>query len=319
MKVDVLSVGPILGEIIYTTKTLDPSILPQRLRSMMQARGTTKAQDVVVGCGGGGHVAALALAQLGLSIAAAAQVGQDSIGCEAVRRLKAANVHVALVKQTPNIATSVSTIVRSSQDDSFEINYAGPGRYDKKAIAELGSVKASWLYVSGPFTDLSELKNVLSWAKKAGVQSMVRLTQTDIVQARRVVKILGGATICVFELEDAELLTHQPDVESALLALRESGLKTVILQDDTSALSAIHDGFVYQVKGTRRPPLVNLAGVADVVGPAVLAYLIRQGDFGAALDFGLTAARSVGGYIGSEAGLLNSLAHRTGKVDKKFL
>ena len=319
MKVDVLCIGPITGETIYTTKTLDPNILPKRIRAMMQSHVSTRAQDVVFGCGGAGYIAALGLTRLGIKTALAARVGQDSIGCEAVRKLESEGVRTSLVIQTPQAATTMMTLLRSPQDDSFEISYVAPGGYDKKCISNFSKITADWVYVSGPFTDLGELKNILSWCKKSGAQSMVRLTQSDIVQARRAIKILSKATICVFELEDAELLTHQLDIESALLALRESGLKTVILQDGTAALGAIHDGFVYQAKGGRKPTVINTTGVPEVVGPAMLAHLTRNSDFGAALDFGLTVARSVGGYIGSESGLLNSLAHRTGKVYKKFI
>ncbi len=319
MKVDVLCVGLIRGESLYTTKTFDPSLLPQRIRGMMQARVSTRAQDIVFGCGGGGYIAALALGRLGCNVALAARVGHDSIGCEALRKLAAEKVHTSLIVQTPQAATSLTTLIRSPQDDSFEINYVPPGGFDKKSLGRLAKVSADWLYVSGPFADIGELKTLLAQAKKHGMQSMVRLTQSDIVQARRVLRIASMATICLLEREDAELLTHQPDIDASLFALRESGLKTVIIQDDVASIHAIHDGFLYRVRGGRKAPVLNATGVTDVTGPSILAHLMKHGNFGAALDFGLVAARSVAGYIGSESGLLSGFAHRTGKINKKFL
>lgn len=319
MKVDVLCVGLIRGESIYTTKTFDPSLLPQRFRGMMQARVATRAQDSVFGCGGGGYIAALAFGRLGFKVGLAARVGQDSIGCEAIRKLAAEKVNTSLIVQTPQVASSLTTLIRSPQDDSFEISYVAPGGFDKKSLSRLASVSADWVYISGPFADIGELKVLLSRAKKQGLQSMVRLTQSDIVQARRAVRILSNATICLLEREDAELLTHQPDIDASLFALRESGLKTVIVQDDAVSIHAIHDGFLYRVRGGRKSTVVNAIGTTNATGPSILAHFMRHGDFGAALDFGLVAARSVAGYIGSEAGLLRGFAHRTGKVDKKFL
>lgn len=319
MKVDVLCVGLIRGESMYTTKTFDPSLLPQRIRGMMQARVSTRAQDIVFGCGGGGYVAALALGRLGFKVALAARIGHDSIGCEAVRKLTAEKVDTSLVVQTPQAATSLTTLIRSPQDDSFEISYVPPGGFDKKSLGRLTKVSVDWLYVSGPFADIGELKVLLAQAKKHGTQSMVRLTQSDIVQARRVLRIVSNATICLLEREDAELFTHQPDIDASLFALRESGLKTVIVQDNVASIHAIHDGFLYRARGGRKPAVINATGITEATGPSVLAHFMRHGDFGSALDFGLVAARSVAGYIGSEAGLLSGFAHRTGKVDKKFL
>lgn len=319
MKVDVLCVGLIRGESLYTTKTFDPSLLPQRIRGMMQSRVSTRAQDIVFGCGGGGYIAALALSRLGFKVALSARVGHDSIGCEAVRKLATEKVNTTLIVQTPQAATSLTTLIRSPQDDSFEISYISPGGLDKKSLSRQTKVAADWLYVSGPFADIGELKVVLAQAKKQGMQSMVRLTQADVVQARRVVRIASNATVCIFEREDAELLTHQADIDASLFALRESGLKTVIVQDDVVSIHAIHDGFLYRTRGGRKATVVNATGITEVAGPSILAHLIHHGDFGAALDFGLVAARSVAGYIGSEAGLLSGFTHRTGKVDKKFL
>lgn len=319
MKVDVFCLGPVIGETIYTTKTLDPGMLPKRIRTMMQSGACTRAQDVVFGCGGGGYIAALALARLGLKTAIATEVGQDSIGNEAKRRLAADGIDTSLVAQVPHVATAMTTLIRSVQDEAFEVAYSPASRYGKKLAPVLGEVHADWLYMHGPFVDLSALKSILSWAKKANVQSIVRVTQSDIAQARRAIKVLSSATICIFDTEDAELLTHQLDSEAALIALRESGLHTVVVQDGTKGVRAIHDGFLYHAKGGRKPALVNTTGTTDVIGPALLAQYVRLGDFAAALDFGLTASRAVGSYIGSEAGLLKSLAHRSGKVSKKFI
>lgn len=319
MKLDVLCLGPVIGETIYTTKTLDPGMLPKRIRTMMQSGTCTRAQDVVFGCGGGGYIAALALARLGLKTALATEVGQDSIGNEAIRRLAADGINTTLVAQVPHTPTAMTTLIRSAQDEAFEVTYSPASKYGKKLAPTLEGVHADWLYMHGPFVDLSALKSILSWARRSNIESIVRVTQTDITQARRAIKVLGSATICIFDVEDAELMTHQLEPEAALVALRESGLRTVVVQDGTNSVRAIHDGFLYQAKGSRKPTLVNSTGTTDVIGPALLAQYMRLGDFAAALDFGLTASRAVGSYIGSEAGLPKSLAHRSGKVSKKFI
>lgn len=319
MKLDVLCIGPVMGETIYTTKTLDPGMLPKRIRTMMQSGARTRAQDVVFGCGGGGYIAALALARLGLKPAIATEVGQDSIGSEAIRRLVADGIPTSLIVQMSHIATAMTTLIRSTQDETFEVGYSPANGYGKKLVSTLADVRADWLYIHGPFTDLATLKSILAWAKKSRVQSVVRVTQADIAQARRAIKVLANASICIFDIEDAELLTHQLEPDAALVALRESGLHTVIVQDGTSCVRAIHDGFLYGAKGGRKPALVNSTGTTEVFGPAFLAQYLRTSDFAAALDFGLIASRSVGSYIGSEAGLLKSLAHRSGKVSKKFV
>ncbi len=320
MKTQVLCIGPVHGEIIYTTKTLDPNLLPQRLRSMVHAHASTQAQDVVFNCGGGGQVAATALSRLGVKTALLAQVGQDSLGCEAVRKLKGEGADISLVVQSTQAATSVLTILRSPQDDRFELNYIAPtGGFSKKQLAQLDNVQPDWLYVSGPFNDLSELKLAVSWAKKSGVQVAVRLTQSDIVQARKVIKLLSAVQICFFEADDAELLTHQTSVEESLVALRASGLRTVVVQDGVLGAYAVHDGFIYQTKPNRKMSAVNMSGVSEAFAPAVLAALLTQNDFSSALDFGMVAARAVANYVGSEAGLPKGFPHRAGKVDKKFL
>ncbi len=318
MKLDVLCVGPAYAEIIYTTKTLEVGLLPDRLRSMVSSRTSVHANETAFGCGGGGYIAALTCARLGLKADLVSSIGQDSMGCEILRRLGEAGVKSSSARQTTHSATSMQTLVRSPKDDYFEISSLNSSvGYGKSLIASLPTAK--WLYLSGPFIDLGDLKLLLALAKKHDAKTMVRLTSHDLVNARKVIKLLAKVDICCFDRDDAEMLTHQPETRDALQSLRASGLKSILLLDDTKAAHALHDGFYYQT--AQRPSLkrINETGMSEVFGPAFLASHLHGKSLESALDFGLSAARSVAHFVGSEPGIPQNIPHRSGKVRKNFI
>lgn len=320
MRLDVLCVGPVQAEVIYTTKSIDLGGLSQKLKGLMRAQTSLSAQDVSFGYGGSGYVAAATFARLGFKSALASNIGQDSLGCDAVRKLKADGVDVTHTKQTVQTATAIVTTLRSPQDDCFDVRHdVASAGYDKTFIAGLSDTQPDWLCVSGPFVDLRQLKALLGWAHKRGVRTLVQLSRTDILLARRIIKVISAADICVFEYGDAELLTHHPVAGDILRSLRSSGLKSVLLLDGVQSAHAIHDGFLYEAKPRGKAKGVNATGAFDVFGPSFLASLERYGSVEQALDFGLVAAQSVANYVGSEAGLPKSFPHRPGKVSKKFL
>ncbi len=318
MKTDVLCVGPAYAEIVYTTKTFEVSLLPERIRTLVNNHASVEANEVIFGGGGGGYIAALTCARLGLNVALATQVGQDNLGCELLRKLSSAGVHTEPSEQTTQSATSICTLLRSAKDDLFAISSNDNKRSYGKAFVT-GLPSRAWLYLSGPFADLGDLKLLLSSAAKAKTLVAIRLTSRDLSNARRILKHLAMADICFFDRDDAEMLTHQTDVRSALGSLRASGLKTIVVLDDTKYAHGLHDGFYYETKQRSTLKRINETGMSEAFAPAFLASYLREPNFEDALSFGLHTARSVAHFVGSEAGIPKNIPQRHGKVRKNFI
>jgi len=317
MNIQVVCVGPAYGEIVYTTKSLEVNMLPDRLRTFVANQARVSASDAQIGCGGGGYIAAATLAKLGVSTAFVGKLGQDSFGCEVVRKLKECKVEISQAQQTTHLATAVQTTIRSPKDDSFEVSTTAFAPSFERKNVPLPS--AEWLYLSGPFKDLADLKVLLTEAQRLGMRTCIRLERTDLSNARKLIKILQKADVCCFEQDDAELLTHQPDPRLILESLRSSGLKTLLLQDGAAAGYALHDGYFYRTKAKSKLKYINKLGVSEVFAPAFLASNLNCASVESSLDFALLAARSVAHFVGSEAGLLQNIPHRPGKVAKDFI
>lgn len=316
MKHRLLCVGPAYGEIIYTTKSLDTRVLADKLKVFVSNQTRLNAAESIIGCGGGGYVAALVGAKLGIDTAFSGRVGNDLFGREILRRLKSLGVETSFSIQTNHAPTETHTYIRSQQDDFFAVNMAVPARlYDKKQVLP----RAEWLYASGPFSDLRDLRALMSVMKKDDSKVCINVSHTDFVQARKMIKILSDAEICCFERDDAELLTHQSDPEEVLMSLRSSGLKTILLLDSTKAVYLLQDGYIYKTKHKSNLKQVNDIGVREVFAPAYLVAVLQGHSPEQALDFALLSARSMAHFLGSEAGILRNIPTRAGKVTKNFI
>lgn len=320
MKLDVICVGDSRAEVIFTTKSLDPSLLVPRLRTMMRSRAGLEASEATFGCAGAGYSSAVAFARLGLKTSLISQVGNDELGGLLKQRLKLEGVLTPQLKSSTTHPTSVTSVIRSQQDDRLNVYYNGKAQqYEKKALLPREGDQTTWLYITSLGGDVRALKELLDWAKKNNAKVGLKPSREEIMQPRRVLKLLGRADVVIFERDDAELLTHQGEVDDILVSLRNSGLKTVVVHDEAIQAWAVHDGFLYEVKSPRQTKNVSSGGVSEAFGSGFLACYHKHNDVERALDFGLVEARSVANYIGSEAGLLRCFTNRTGKVAKKFL
>jgi sugar/nucleoside kinase (ribokinase family) len=197
--------------------------------------GDAQALTRVVGSGGGGLNAAVAMRSLGAEAVLLARVGSDALAGAALQTARSRGVDLSAVQCDPLEPTGTCVVVTSAGGERTLFSHRGANaRLDAAGVQALPWSRCGLVYVSGyallPGPTAQACTALLERAAHAAVPvamdlglAVVRACRQQVLQ---LLPRLGALTLNVSELL---ALTGQPQVEGALdwLAPRTAGLVAV--------------------------------------------------------------------------------------------
>ncbi len=259
----------------------------------------------------GGNVpnAGIALARLGMSVAAATLIGEDEWGELVLRRLAAEGIDTTHVKRLPDIGTSVTAVMTDGAGTHTFLHQEGAARRIDRAFA----LNCMDLYRRARFA-LFGYYNLMPHLEADLPEVLAAVRQTGCRTALDTAKGGGGMQpldailphldVYIPSLAEARNQTGESEPEAILDAYRVSGTSALlgVTLGDAGALLSPAPGVLIDVPAITPPaPVIDTTGAGDCFLAGLVTGLLNDLPLPEAAALGAaTAAFSITGLGGSE-------------------
>ncbi len=261
--------------------------------------------NILLSSGGGATNAAVTFARLGLSAGIVAKVGDDEAGRGIKTELHGEGVDVRLMKTTDKDSTAYSTLLTAKNGERSVLVYRGASATFAPSDISWTKLKAKWIYASSLAGNLDVMKQVLTHAHKHKIKVAFNPGKGELKRATDMRKLLPKLSILIVNLEEAQMLTENPDKDVAkqLKLLAQPNL-TVVITNGPSGAYALADGTAWYAR-TSGVKSVSRTGAGDAFGSGLTAALIKGYSLDDAMKIGTLNSESVIQKFGAKAGILN--------------
>ena len=283
--------------------------VPQN-KTLAELRPHVDVDSIRAGTGGNVPNAGIALARLGLSVAAATLIGKDEWGDLVLRRLTAEGLDTSHVRRLPDIGTNVTAVMTDGAGTHTFIHQSGAARRIDRDFA-LGCMDLfgrSRFALFGYYNLMPHLQDdlpeILAAVREAGCR-----TALDCANGGGTMQpldaILPHLDIYIPNITEARNQTGETEPEAILDAYRSCGTSAVlgVTSGEEGALLSPAPGLVIDVPAIPPPgPIVDTTGAGDCFLAGLVAGLLNGLSLPeAAALASATAAYSITGLGGSEA------------------
>ncbi len=253
---------------------------------------------------GNGTNAAVAAAKLGLSSAAATEMGDDDNGRKCLETLQAAGVATNLIGIHKGRKTNYHYVLQYEAERTILIKHE---QYDR-ALPRLDEPPL-WFYL----TSLAEgtidfQRSIAQYAKKNGVKLAFQPGTFQIdMGAETLADIYRAAEVFFCNKEEAQkiLKTDERDIKKLLAGVRSLGPKIAVITDGRSG------AYVQSAEGSWHSPMypdpappVSRTGAGDATASTTVSYIAMGLPPQEALLRGLVNSAAVVQKVGAQTGLL---------------
>lgn len=256
--------------------------------------------------GGNGANVSVGTKRLGISSLLVAEVGSGVMGNYAKDELKAQEVDLTYVTQTPQVPAGFGAII-SYMGERTILSYYPPG--EPPFPEEFNSCQAEWAYLTSVGESFEKYyEKILSWLNHCNPRVAFNPGGRQIAKGKDwLAPFLGKTEILLANREESQEIGQFKDsfgkereLIQSLLAL---GPKKVIVTDGRNG-SFGFDGEKYYKLGILPVEAVSRTGAGDATSTGILAATIKGKSMGEAMLWGMLNSTSVIGYIGPQPGLL---------------
>lgn len=261
------------------------------------------ADHLLLTIGGCASNAAVDMCRLGIKVAVAGCVGNDSFGSFITDTLAAAGADTTSVKRLTDVGTSGTLIINVvNQDRRFVHTMGANARLTAADIPWERVQSAKVLYVGGyllmPALRVDELTPLFRRARAAGVTTVL-----DVVLPGkddywpRLEMLLPEVDVFLPNDDEARLITGQEDPKQQALQFQSAGAKTVVITCGGRGTILVHDKLRMEAD-TYPVTYVGGTGAGDAFDAGYIAGILARGDpetclkWGSAL--GASCVRSIG-------------------------
>ena len=268
---------------------LNVDLILNGLQSMPVVGKEILAEAMTLTLGSSSAIFASNLSCLGTKVAFLGRVGDDSFGSLTIESLRAKGVDTRLLIHTPEHATG-ATIVLNRGEDRANVTYMGAMAH--LTLQDCTSERlrsARHLHFASAFLQPGIKKDITSLfrrAKEAGMTTSFD-PQWDPAEAWDLDLPAILPSVDVFLPNETELLnlTRQPDVPSALAALRPFANTVVVKQGNEGSTGQSGD-VVVRVPPFLNTEVVDAIGAGDSFDAGFVSQFIHRQSLEACLTFG---------------------------------
>lgn len=262
-------------------------------------------KSVVFKLGGNGANVGVGTKRMGVESVVVAELGSGVMGDFAMDELKAQEINVEHVTQSPEIPAGLGIVV-SYQGERTILSYYPPTEppFPQK-IPE-----TEWAYLTSVGDKFEKYyESVLGWLDKAHPKLAFNPGGRQIAKGIDWLKpYLAKTEILIANREESEGIADMGETfgkeKDLINKLREFGPKMVIVTDGRNG-SFSFDGEKYHHLGIMPVEAKERTGAGDASSTGMLSALIKGKSMDEALVWGMLNSTSVIGYIGAEEGLLH--------------
>lgn len=249
--------------------------------------------------------AAAAVARLGLSSAAAVELGDDDNGRACVQTMLAAGIATEFVGVHAGLPTNYHYVLQYGAERTILVKHEHYPR-----VLPHFSENPAWLYLTSLGEDTVEYqKEIARYATEHGVKLAFQPGTFQILAGKEALAdVYAATTLLICNKEEAKQIlgTNTDDVVALLTDIRALGPKIAIVTDGIrGAHVQEEDTSVYHVPVYPDPaPPVSRTGAGDATASTAVAYMVLGLPAHEALLHGVVNAAFVVQKLGAQAGLL---------------
>ena len=273
------------------------------IRRMPAAGELMMTDHLLLNIGGCASNAAMDLVRLGVRVAVAGCVGEDSFGQFVIDTLHKEGVDTQSIRRLPGVETSGTLIINvEGEDRRFIHTFGANGRMTAADIPRERIRQAKVFYVGGyllmPALEQDGVAELFREARAAGV-----ITVLDVVLPggidywKQLERLLPETDVFLPNTDEAALITGKHDPREQALQFHAAGCRTAVVTCGGSGTILVSDGLRLQADSFK-VPFVGGTGAGDAFDAGYIAGLLQGADprtclaWGSAL--GASCVRSIG-------------------------
>ncbi|MDP4038653.1 MAG: carbohydrate kinase family protein [bacterium] len=319
MKYHVITIGRASQDIFLTSKAFRPSFIDGEPFTILAQGEETEISEIITETGGSATNAGVTFARQGLKTACVTKIGLDSAGREILHILKKEKISQNLIVRDTHYHTAVSTYLLSSSGETTRMVYFGNSKKYLKKDFNLHKFKAHWFYITSVGGDLKILSAIFNWADKKRIKVAINPSVSELAKPRRLLKLLKQADIVILNNEELGILSKYEKPINALRAVRDAGLKTVVMTDGENGSWVLGGDTIYHSKIYKKVARIDETGIGDAYGSAFVASIIKNKSIKEAMTLASANATSVIHYIGAKAGILRNPVLKQIKISQRSI
>jgi hypothetical protein len=319
-KIDCLVIGGATQDLMFYTddsviiKNPNTKDITRQKLIAFEYGAKLNAQAAYFTMGGGAQNVSVAMAKLGLRVSILTAIGDDGVGEEIRKNLKASNVDFSLMKVYPKDRSSFSFIVNTGTFKEHVIfSYRGANYVFKLDAADLKKFKTKWFYVTSLQGDSwrKNLHTIFQTASEKSIKLAWNPGGTQLAAGYKFIKQYLKFTE-VFHLnkdEATELVLSYGkrvfDIEKLLITIKSWGPAIVVITDGANGGYAFDGKKIYYKKALNIKGICT-TGAGDSFCSTFVWALMKYHDIRVALQAGIINSNNVITEIGAENGLLTA-------------
>jgi len=279
-------------------------------KTLAELRPHVDVDSIRAGTGGNVPNTGIALARLGLSVAAATLIGEDEWGDMVLRRLTAEGLDISHVTRLSDIGTNVTAVMTDGAGNHTFIHQSGAARRIDREFANgcMDLFARARFALFGYYNLMPHLQDDLPEIL-AAVRSSGCRTALDCANGggglHPLDAMLPHLDIYIPNFAEARRQTGQTEPKAAIDAFRACGTEALlgVTLGDQGALLSPKPGLFLEVSAIPPPgPIIDTTGAGDCFLAGLVAGLLNELSLPeAAALASATAAWSITGLGGSEA------------------
>ncbi len=265
--------------------------------------------DHIEGSVGGGAVnSSIALARMGLKVAALSKYGADQNARMIENKLRKEGVKIIRTKKSADFTAYSYILTSSKESDRIIYTYKGASDNLSADDFDMNSLKSQWIYMATMMgKSFNTCEKIAGYAKKNGIRLLFNPSTYLAKKGKEYLKtILNCSDILVLNKSEAKLLLKTNENDDIVLAesLSRLGPKMVVITDGKRGIHAYDGSCKYSMK-PYHVKVVHTTGAGDAFTAGFLAGIIKKNDPAHALELGMANAASTIQHYGATNGLLS--------------
>lgn len=260
--------------------------------------------------GGNASNVAVGLSRLGFQLALAAEIGGDEFAEKILHKLQNDNIHLDLVKQTKNAASTFSVCISFMKDRTLFVRHI-----IREHDIVFNNLSAKWVYLTSLGDKWQDLYDrTASFIKTTGAQLAFNPGSHQLQAGRESFRsLLNKATILFVNKEEAEeivygALQHSNNSanapETLLKELKRLGPKIACITDGKNGSYTIDENMQIFSQGVLPGKLVEKTGAGDAYATGFLGAYMLGKSIQEAMRWGTLESSSVIEHVGAQPGLM---------------
>lgn len=266
--------------------------------------GKSEVSELAIQSGGGGTNTAVGFSRLGIKAAVLARCGRDFAGKIVRDDLQKEKVSAEYLLAMPEEKTDYSTILVGPDGGRTILVNRGSTRLEANQVP-FGRLKADWYYISSLEGNLDLLASLLAQAEKQGTKVAVNPGRKELLQPKKLTKLLKQADVVILNREEAARLTGYPLKEEKVLPAMAALVRELAVVTNGEEGAVVYDREDHRlVSGSFRVEMKDATGAGDAFGCGFIAGLIKKLKIEEALRLGVANGASAVTKIGAKTGLI---------------